>query len=749
MSTPAKNIGRGMARVDGADKVRGLARYVDDLDIPGCWHGAMVRSPVSHGRLCGLKPDPAFDWSQVVVATPADIPGPNVLVMHDRSMPLLAFDEILYLGEPLAVVAAPTRRLAREAAARMHPEIEELPPVLTTRELVEQFKANSPALIRLAAQTIVKGDVAAGLAAADLVVEGEYAAGYQEQLYIEPQGLVAIPQPDGGVFIQGSLQCPFFVSHELHEALNLPAEKVRVTQAAVGGAFGGKEDFPTMLAGYCALPALKSGHPVKMVFDRHEDILFSTKRHPVWARYVAGLKKDGTITALKVDFMLDGGAYLTLSDVVLYRGVLHAGMGYRCANVFINGLVGRTHTFPCGAFRGFGAPQGVLGIECHVDRMAEACGMTPDAFRLKNCLRQGDTTPTGQVLRDSVGSPAVLETALRRSDFARKFKRCSRGRPGSKKWYGIGISFFAHGAGFTGDGEARIQGRSALELDYLADGRPGVLIRVSSTEMGQGALTVLTQIVADGLDIRPARVAYPFADTARVPNSGPTVASRTTMVVGSTLYQVARAMQQKLLETPTGRRGSFRNRFEAVAGAYLQAHGPLRMEEQFRLPDTIQWDQKTFRGDSYPAYSWGCNIVELDVDPLTFAVRVRKVTACYDIGRVINPVLASGQVEGGLTQALGYALMEKIGIRNGRYDADRLQTYIIPTALDVPAYDVCFVEFPYEFAAPGAKGLGEIPMDGMAPAVLNALKQATGLRFTEIPVMPEAIWEAVTRGERK
>ncbi len=736
-------IGQGVARVDASDKLRGKTLYTDDLDIPGCWHGCVVRSPVSHGVLKGLKQDPSFDWSQVVVATPEDIPGVNIVVMHDRSMPLLATGQVLYIGEPLAVVAAPTLSLAREAARHIQAEIDPLPAVWQLRDVVAQFKKGDNSWTRLCAQTIKKGDVRRGFAEADFIVEGEYSAGHQEQLYIEPQALVAIPQADGGVLIEGSMQCPYFIVHELHEALNLPPEKLRVRQAAVGGAFGGKEEYPSMLAGYCALPAMKSGRPVKIVYDRNEDILYTTKRHPVWSRYKAGVKKDGTITAMEVDFILDGGAYLTLSDVVMFRGVLHAAQGYRCEHVYVNGLVAQTHTFPSGAFRGFGAPQAIWGLESHIDKMAQACGMAPHEFRLKNCLRQGDVTPTGQVLSSSCGSPAVLEQALERSDFSVQLAQSTRGRKDARLWRGVGLSFFAHGSGFTGDGEAKINAIGAVELDRLEDGRPGLVIRVSSTEMGQGALTVFSQIAADGAGVELERVRYPFADTALVPNSGPTVASRTTMVVGSCVFSAARKLKEKLdaFAVEAGMAGAG---FDAVAAAWLEKSGVLRMEHRFALPPNVRWNQKTFEGDAYPGYSWGCNVAEVEVDPRTLEIKVPRVYACFDIGRLINPVLAKGQIEGGLTQALGYAIMEKIGIKNGKYDADRLQTYVIPTALDAPRYDVHFVECPYEDAAPGAKGVGEIPMDGLAPAIANAIEAATGIRVTELPITPEKLFEKLS-----
>ena len=753
-----REVGRSVPRFDGDEKVRGRARYVDDLPLPGAWHGVVVRSPVSCGRLRGLTFDPAFDWSQVCVVTPADIPGENIVDMIGRDMPFIAHDQIQYRGEPIALVAAPTKRLAAEAAAHIRAEIEAQPAVLTLDEVVQRHRAGGAGLHPLAAQTIVKGDAGRALAGAAHVVEGFYQAGHQEQLYIEPQGMLCIPEADGSIFLQGSLQCPYYISPELIHTLKLPLEKIRVQQAAVGGAFGGKEEFPTLLAGYCALLALKCRKPVKIIYDRHQDMLYTTKRHPVWVHYRTGLHADGTLAAQVVDFVLDAGAYTTLSPVVLSRGILHTTLGYRCDHVFVNGHAYRTNTFPCGAFRGFGAPQAIWGLESHMDRCAAAAGLAPEVFRLRNALHQGDATATGQVIAEPMGTPGVLEMALERSDFAARRARCTRGSPHAKSWYGIGLSFFGHGSGFTGDGEARLKSKVALDLEPGADGRPMVHIRISSTEMGQGTLTIMPQIVADGLGCALDHVRMPLPDTKYAPDSGPTVASRTAMVVGGTLYGAAEKLKKDLetfaaaeffhgsaatLEDDVFRGGGTPAQpFAVVAAAFLRARGPHRVYNQFQLPPTIKWNQKTFEGDSYPSYSWGCNVVEVEINPLTLELVVTRVTAVYDIGRVINPVLATGQIEGGLVQALGYAVMEKTGIKDGLYDANRMQTYIVPTMPDAPAMDVHFIEYPWGYCAPGAKGVGEIPMDGLAPALANAVEAATGLRLTQLPITPETLLAA-------
>jgi CO/xanthine dehydrogenase Mo-binding subunit len=767
--TTYRHVGRGINRLDGDEKVKGLAQYADDVPVPDCWFAEVVRAPVPHGRLRRLTFDPAFDFDRVCVVTPEDIPGKNIVDMMGQDMPFIAHDLIRYRGEPVALVAAPTRALAREAAAHIVPDIEPLPALLTLHEVVARYTGEAEGgLDELGAQTIRKGDIAAGFAAADVIIEGEYWAGHQEQLYIEPQGMFAIPEEDGGVFLQGSLQCPYYIAPELVATLNLPLEKIRVKQTAVGGAFGGKEEFPTLIAGYCALLALKCGKPVKLIYDRHQDILYTTKRHPVWTRQRTGVKKDGTLVAMQVDFVLDGGAYTTLSPVVLYRGILHTTLGYRCPHVFVDGHVFRTHTFPNGAFRGFGAPQAIWGLESHMDEVAAAVGLAPEAFRLKNALHLGDTTATGQVIAEPMGTPDVLEQTLARSGFTEKRAANSRGVPDGGVYRGVGLSFFGHGSGFTGDGESRLKSKAALDLELFDDGRPGVNIRISSTEMGQGTMTIMPQIAADGLRIDIDRVCCPFPDTRYAPDSGPTVASRTAMVVGGTVFGAAEKMRAALegfaaeeifggeavvLDDGvfTGSITGATRPFEAVATAYLERHGPLRVMNQFQLPSTIRWNQKTFEGDSYPSYSWGCNVAEIEIDALTLELRVTKVTAYYDIGRLINPVLAKGQVEGGLVQALGYAVMEKMGIKDGLYDASRMQTYVVPTALDIPEFDLQFIEYPYGATKPGAKGVGEMPMDGLAPAIANAVVGALGVRIRELPITPEllhAAWMKSAEGAR-
>ncbi len=393
----ARAVGARVPRPEGPAKVEGREVYVADLAVPGAWEGACVRSDVPSGRLVGFDLDPAFDFDRVALVHPADVPGENVVAMIADDQPLLAADVVRHVGEPLMLVAAPDRATLRAAVAAVRPRVEPLPAVLDPERSEQVFHE-----IR-----IEKGDAAAVLARAARVVEGTYRTGSQEQMYIEPQGFVAWPADvDGTVVAKGSLQCPYYVVKALARALGIAPEHARVVQTATGGGFGGKEDYPSVLACQAALLARACGHPVRMVFDRHEDLAVTPKRHPSRVRHRWAVGDDGELLAMDVDVLLDGGAYTTLSPVVLSRACIHAAGPYRCDHVTIRGRVVATNTVPCGAFRGFGAPQVCFAVERQMDRVARELSIHPYALRRRAALRVGDTTATGQVLETSVGSMA-------------------------------------------------------------------------------------------------------------------------------------------------------------------------------------------------------------------------------------------------------------------------------------------------------------------------------------------------------
>jgi CO/xanthine dehydrogenase Mo-binding subunit len=699
------SVGRSVRRKDGDGKVTGAARYVDDLTFPGMLHGATVRSTIPCGRIAAIEF--GFETSGFVIADARDIPGRNAIVLITDDQPALAERIIRHAAEPILLIAHESREALLDARIDVRYERDE--PVLDPLRSSTVFKQ-----IR-----IEKGDVGRGFAAAAAIVEGEYRTSHQEQLYIETNGVIAVPE-DGGVTIYGSLQCPYYVHKALKGLLGLPAEKIRVVQAETGGGFGGKEEYPSILAGHAALLALKAQRPVKMIYDRMEDLVATTKRHPSIVRHRTGVTRDGRLTALEIDVLMDAGAYVTLSPVVLSRGVIHASGPYRCDHVRIDGRAVMTNTPPNGAFRGFGAPQTQFAIEAHMDVIAERLRLDPVTIRERNALRPGDTTATGQEMGRDCSALQVLRAAVKRTDFRRKHRQLATPEPreaGRRR--GIGLSLFFHGAGFTGAGEVMLASRASLELTER-----GARILVANTEIGQGTRTMLAQIVADTLRAPYDAIEVSAADTARVPDSGPTVASRTCMVVGGLLERCAREMRRTL--------GRMSPR------EYLRRHGPLVITKQYEKPPDVSWDDEAYRGHAYATYAWGCDVVEIEVDPVTGEVRPTRVTAVQEIGKAIHPRLAAGQIEGGTVQGLGYALLEEVVMRDGAMANGQLTNYIIPTTLDTPPLDVVILENPYPHGPFGAKGVGELPMDGPAPAVVNALRHA-GVAITSIPATPERV----------
>ncbi|HEY7936311.1 MAG TPA: xanthine dehydrogenase family protein molybdopterin-binding subunit [Candidatus Limnocylindrales bacterium] len=718
-------------RREGPAKLTGTALYTDDLVFPGAWYGQTIRSTEARARLLGVELDPGFDWTRVVVVTAADIPGANIVNSIQDDQPILAVDEIRHHAEPVALVAAPDRALLREAVAHVALRTSPLQPVFDPLASSQVF----------AHYDIQTGDVEAALAGAALVVEGEYRVGHQEQLYIENNAMIAVPRDDGGVAVHGSLQCPYYVHKALRRSLLLSDAQAQVIQAETGGGFGGKEEYPSILALHAALLARACARPVRMIYDRHEDIAATTKRHPAIVTYRSGVSADGRLVAQEIEIVMDAGAYCTLSPVVLSRGTLHAGGPYACPNVRIRSRAVATNTPPNGAFRGFGAPQTEFAAEMQVNRIAEALAVSPLELRRRWLYRPGDTTPTGQVLRESVAAEEVLERAAEASEFERvrartaaaRTSRVSRGDAADGHLaHGIGLALAWHGAGFTGSGEVHLESVASVEL--TDDGR--IVILVGSTEMGQGTKTIFPQLVAEALGVPMDDVEFAPQDTSIVPDSGPTVASRTAMVVGGLVIGACRRLRA-VVEERSG--APFADSYRADA----QAHGPTRIDEHFEPYPGVDFDDTTYRGDAYPAFGWASAIAEVDVDLDTGEVAVLSIVAADDVGRVIHPVLAEGQVEGGTLQAVGYATIEEIKLRDGRYLNDRLATYLIPTALDAPRIETILVEAPFSGAPHGAKGIGELPMDVGAPAVVAAIHDATGVWIHDLPASPERILAAM------
>jgi len=713
-------------RREGPEKLTGAALYADDIVIPGAWYGATIRSTDPHARLLGIELDDAFDWARVVVVTADDVPGENIVSLIDDDQPVMVpvGGEIRHQAEPVALIAAPDHSTLREARRHVTLRTERLPAVYDPLASEHEF----------ARYTVERGDAAAAMAAAERVIEGTYRVGHQEQLYIENQAMIAVPRPDGGVTVHGSCQCPYYIHKAMKRALAMGDEMAVVVQAETGGGFGGKEEYPSMVALHAALLALKAGKPVRMIYDRHEDLSATTKRHPAAVRYRTGVSASGELLAQEIEVIMDGGAYTTLTPVVLSRGTLHAGGPYRCPNVRITGRAMATNTPPNGAFRGFGAPQTEFAAEMQVNRVAEALDISPLDIRRRWVYREGDTTPTGQVLRESVAGIEVLEAAAEASDFKRASAASRGAREGAgdrRTAEGIGLALAWHGAGFTGSGEVKLASVASLELTDA--GR--IRILTASTEMGQGTKTIFPQLVADALGVGYEEVEVAPQDTSIVPDSGPTVASRTAMVVGGLLITAAQKLRSRV-EAHTGR---------TFAESYREA-GPMRIDERFVPYPGVAFDDKTYTGDAYPCFGWACAVATVEVDLDTGEVAVTDLVSADDVGHAIHPVMAEGQVEGGTLQAVGYATIEEIKLIDGRYLNDRLATYLIPTALDAPRIRSILVEKPYSGAPHGAKGVGELPMDVAAPAVVAAIHDATGVWIHDLPATPERILAALTGG---
>jgi CO/xanthine dehydrogenase Mo-binding subunit len=732
-------IGRPVPRKEGREKVTGRSRYVDDLTFPGMLFGTTVRSPIARGRLRQVHFEGNIPWNELTIVTARDIPGKNCVALMQEDQPCLAADFINHPEEPVVLLAHVDRYLLEEARRTVRLEIEPLPAIHTIEDSLARKQVIWGDDNLFKSFQVDKGDVDRAWARADFIVEGEYSTGAQEQLYIEPQGMIANANPRDGVTVWGSLQCPYYIHKALGVLFGLPKENVRVIQMETGGGFGGKEEYPSMIACHAALLAWKSGRPVKIVYDRAEDMVATTKRHPSRARHRTAVTRDGKLLAMDIGFILDGGAYLTLSPVVLSRGTIHAAGPYSCPNVRIRSSAVATNAPPHGAFRGFGAPQSVFALERHLDQVAKAVGLAPDEFRRRNFIRQGESLAIGQVIHEKVDMAHMMKRAFELSDYHAKRRRFAEENLRSRVKKGIGFSAFLHGAGFTGSGEDYLA--SVVGVEATPEGHIRVL--AASTEMGQGTNTIFTQIAADALALDYDQVEIAQPDTTNVPNSGPTVASRTSMIVGKLVESAALGLKQTLIGAGFLSEGYTPAEFAEAGRRYIKNFGPLKSTSQYAPPPGVHWDDKKYQGDAYGAYAWAVYVAEVSLDTLTYETRVEDFVAVQEVGGVIHPVLAAGQIEGGVAQGIGYALYENVVWQEGRMVNCQMTNYIIPTSMDVPPIRVYFEEIPYERGPAGAKGIGELPLDGTAPAIVNAIENATGANITRIPVTPEVLMEVM------
>lgn len=722
-----KIIGKSFPRFDGPVKVAAETKFLPDIDMPESWIGGVVRSSVPRGRLKSIKRLPSFDWSKAAFVTAKDIPGENYVAVVRTDYPALAEDEINYVSQAVALVAAPDAATLKAAMSAVEVDIEPLPAIFTIEDSLAKKEIIWGCDNVIDEYRTERGDIEKGFAEADVVVEGDWRTGLHEQMYLETQGMAAVMTGDG-IELIGSMQCPFYVHNAVQKIMGLPAEKVVIKQSATGGAFGGKEDYPSILGCYAALLAYKSKKQVRIVFDRSEDILVSPKRHPSHSHYKMGLTNDGRITALDVDMLLDAGAYTTLTRVVLQRTHLHAAGAYYVPNIRIHSRAMATNTPPNGAFRGFGAPQSIFAMERQMDLAAKKLGVSPLDLRLKNTLKTGDIFPYGQKFTEADNASVVLEKAAEMSDYRRKHK-IYENQPCGRIRKGIGISVALHGGGFTGAGEDKMGSTAKVSFD-------GEKFRVytSSTEMGQGASTVIPMVAAEVLGVTPDDVLYMIPDTSKTPNTGPTVASRTTMYAAKAVQNACENLMKEL----DGYKGSTVERAKACF-AERKILDALGMNI---FADGCRWNEEKFEGDAYRGYAWIANAVEIEVDMDTYEATATDVAIAAEVGRAINPMQAEAQLTGGLLQGIGWAHIEDLRIDDkGRYTAAHMNAYLVPTTLDTPKWNVELLEDPCEAGCFGAKGIGELPANAGAPAFVAAVENATGAFGTSIPLTGEKLFD--------
>jgi CO/xanthine dehydrogenase Mo-binding subunit len=700
-------------RLDGPEKASGRALYIDDIRPDGLLYARTLRADRPRARITDIRfpeiPDGYF------IVDKNDVPAHNRIKMLEDDWPFFAEEVINHVGEPILLVVGPDREKVDTIFRAIEVTYEDIQPVFS---IDEALSAENPIFGDdncFAAYQFQKGDPESAFKGASKVIEGEFKTGYHEQAYMEPQGMIGKYQ-DGKLTVTGSMQCPYYVKNAMLHLTGFSEEQVQIVQTTTGGAFGGKEEYPSLLAGHVAVAAIKTGKPVKLILERSEDLAVTTKRHPSISRYRSAIDENGRVIAMEADITLDGGAYAGLSAVVLQRSLFAAIGVYNIPNVTVRGRVMATNQVPSGAFRGFGAPQAFFAVEMHMEQIASELGMNPLTFKEIHLVKQGDRTATNGVFRDKTRIREMLSRVLKMSDYRKKegIFASHKGRFRS----GIGLGIYLHGCGFTGKGEDTIHGTATIRK--LAEDRAEIL--VSNVEMGQGAQTTLRKIVATTLGLPIRNIEYPNPDTDLVPNSGPTVASRTTIIVGHLLESAAKELKARWDEKET-----------------------FSVSKSYRHPSYIEWDQDTLQGDAYPAYSWGVVAVEVEVDTLAYETEVKRVWAVHDVGVAIDEEIIRGQVEGGILQALGYASVEVMETGNGAYLQHNFTDYIIPTSVDAPIIESELMENPYEYGPFGAKCAGELPIAGAAAAYAAAVSHALDIQVHEIPVKPEILIKGIQK----
>ncbi len=753
-------------RNDGPAKVTGRAKFTGDLKFAGMLHAVPVYADHVHAVLTGIDTAEAEKSPGVVrVLTHRDVPGTNRFGQIIRDFRIFADDRIRCHGDVVAVVVAETRAQALTAAPLVRVAAEALPALLDPEEAMQP---DAPLIHESHGSNIInthrvrRGDMNRGFAEADLVLEKTFTTPFVEHAYMEPEVSIALPRPDGTVEVYGSMQHPFSTRRFVAACLGLPLADVEIIGTPLGGGFGGKDDTAAIVCARTALAARLLNRPVKMVYSREWSIRESYKRHPYRVYYKMGLTRAGRITAVDCRIIADGGAYCSVTPWVTWRSTVQCCGPYVVENVHCDTFGVYTNNPVTGAMRGFGSPQMNFIIESLIEESAEQLGMSGIALRRMNMVRQGSVTITGQKLEGhTVAMEQVLDQVLKEIDYETKLARCSHGRGNEEELYGIGLAMSYRGVSLGAEG---VDFCAAI-VNVQADG--SVLLEAGVHENGQGAETAMALILARELGIGLEKIRYRRSSTSVIPDSGTTVASRGTIMGGGAVVLAAREVKKKIAVSAAADLGCTpgeivfaSNQLSGPGGRSLPFAEVIRrmfQKQQFpyalgvyRAPQ-VTWDEETGQGNAYFTWVYGCQAVELTVNRKTGKVRLLNAVACHDVGKAINNTMLLGQIYGGIAMSTGYALHEDLQIAGGRIAHTNLQRYRIPRAGDLPEMTALIVENPDPVSPTGAKSIGEPANEIMAPAIANAIYNATGVRHYALPIRiagSDAPGEAQKRGAR-
>jgi len=744
-------IGKREKRVDALGKVTGAARYADDYNLPHQLYGAVKHAEFPHAEILSINTSSAEALDGVeVILTSKDVPGKNRfgLVADIR---IIADDRTRYLGDAVAIVAAKTKVIAQKAVELIQVAYRELPAIFDPEEAL---KNDAPQIHESGNQIVHHklrhGNLEQGFSEADFVLEEKFTTQPIEHAYIEPEAALAEPDEQDGIKIIGSMQ-NFYTSHKvISAALGLHLAKVQIIQSTLGGSFGGKDESATMLAARAALLAQKTGRPVKILNSREDSIRQSYKRHAYTLYYKWGCKNDGSISAMEIKAVADGGAYTSMSPFVTWRSVVQAAGPYHCANVKTDIYAAFTNNNFTGAMRGFGSPQVNFAIESMIDQIAERTGQSPLQIRLMNGFENGSVTATGQKLNHEVSLKQVLSAAAEKSEFEKTWKENRNQEAGKRNIRtGIGISCAYRGVALGAEGVDAASAVVYVQPDSSISVAAGII------DMGQGAQTAMSQIVAEVLGIPLNRIRFLHPDTGRVADSGPTVASRGT-IMGGGAAKIAAENVRFILEKTA--REIFDLKDEALtfsAGKiYLNEKGLIDFDELVakcyakgrplfasgvrHIAETF-WDEEQGQGDAYFTFVYGANVAEVEVDMDTGKVDVKRFWSAHDVGKAINRGMVEGQIFGGVAQGMGYGMMEEFIQEEGEAKTINFDEYYIPTSLDMPEMEALIIENPDAKGPFGAKSIGEPALEMAAPAIANAIFNATGNRVHNLPANLEEV----------